>query len=66
MSRAQPRRRIEGGVAVVVTAQRTAPSHSGRGHRGVCFDDTEVDVHWPLSPSRTRPAGLLQAATSAF
>jgi hypothetical protein len=26
------------------------------------LDDAEVDVRWPLSSSRTRPAGLLQHA----
>jgi hypothetical protein len=28
------------------------------------LDDTAVDVTWPLLPSRTRPAGLLQRRLS--
>jgi hypothetical protein len=31
-----------------------------RRDRGDSAEDGAVDVHWPLSPSRTQPAGLLQ------
>jgi hypothetical protein len=35
--------------------------HRGRGDN---MEDGAVDVHWNLSPSRTRPVGLLQCRLS--
>jgi hypothetical protein len=35
-----------------------------RHRRGDSAEDGAIDVHWPLSPSRTRPASLLQRRLS--
>jgi hypothetical protein len=55
-----PRRRIGDGVAAMATTPRTALSPRGGDTEVSALDDSTVNVRWPLSPSRTRPAGLLQ------